>query len=154
MYDVQVHKPCALPESYKSMGPSSWFGRAESAGLEQDRQQQQQQQPSPAVAYRGLYALTVRWQPPVPRGEAPQRRDSSSLPRDPRQWSREDVAVWLVHVMDLHRLPAVSTDRFLMNGKALCLMTMEMFVQRVPLGGKLLYKDFQLRLSSVLYNGS
>ncbi|KAL1418685.1 hypothetical protein MTO96_025720 [Rhipicephalus appendiculatus] len=89
-----------------------------------------EQQPSPASTYRGL----------------------SSLPKDPRQWSREDVAVWLVHVMDQHRLPAVSTDRFLMNGKALCLMTMEMFVQRVPLGGKLLYKDFQLRLSNVLYN--
>lgn len=78
--------------------------------------------------------------------------DTATLPKDPRQWSRDDVAVWLVHVMDQHRLPAVSTDRFLMNGKALCLMTMEMFVQRVPLGGKLLYKDFQLRLSNVLYN--
>ncbi|KAH7985382.1 hypothetical protein HPB49_026450 [Dermacentor silvarum] len=112
-----------------------------------------EQQPSPASTYRGLYALTVRWQPPVPRGEAPRhRKDSAALPKDPRQWSREDVAVWLVHVMDQHRLPAVSTDRFLMNGKALCLMTMEMFVQRVPLGGKLLYKDFQLRLSNVLYN--
>ncbi|XP_037516456.1 ets DNA-binding protein pokkuri isoform X2 [Rhipicephalus sanguineus] len=144
MYDVQVHKPCAVPESYQTMSPSSWFGPAASSP---------EQQPSPASTYRGLYALTVRWQPPVPRGEAPRhRKDNSSLPKDPRQWSREDVAVWLVHVMDQHRLPAVSTDRFLMNGKALCLMTMEMFVQRVPLGGKLLYKDFQLRLSNVLYN--
>ena len=39
------------------------------------------------------------------------------------------------------------TDRFLMNGKALCLMSMEMFCKRVPLGGKMLYKDFQIRLS-------
>ena len=41
-----------------------------------------------------------------------------------------------------------------MNGKALCLMTMEMFCQRVPLGGKMLYKDFQLRLSMALYGNS
>ena len=50
--------------------------------------------------------------------------------------------------MALEGLPTDEiTDRFLMNGKALCLMTMEMFCKRVPLGGKLLYKDFQLRLS-------
>ena len=41
-----------------------------------------------------------------------------------------------------------------MNGKALCLMTMEMFCQRVPLGGKMLYKDFQLRLSMALYGNN
>ncbi|KAH8023243.1 hypothetical protein HPB51_011686 [Rhipicephalus microplus] len=112
MYDVQVHKPCAVPESYQTMSPSSWFGPAAGSPEQQ-----------PSSTYRGLYALTVRWQPPAPRGEAPRhRKDSSSLPKDPRQWSREDVAVWLVHVMDQHRLPAVSTDRFLMNGKALCLM--------------------------------
>lgn len=53
-----------------------------------------------------------------------------------------------------HGLPSVQADRFLMNGKALCLMTMEMFCQRVPLGGKMLYKDFQLRLSMAMYNSS
>ncbi|CAB4070324.1 EDL [Lepeophtheirus salmonis] len=41
---------------------------------------------------------------------------------------------------------------FLMNGKALCLMSVAMFTYRVPLGGKLLYKDFQLRLSKAMYN--
>lgn len=37
-------------------------------------------------------------------------------------------------------------DRFDMNGKALCLMNMGMFVDRVPVGGKFLFRDFQLRL--------
>ncbi|XP_022255334.1 protein C-ets-1-like [Limulus polyphemus] len=74
------------------------------------------------------------------------------LPRDPRQWTRDHVASWLKHMSSCHRLPSVKLERFLMNGKALCLMNMEMFVQRVPLGGKLLYKDFQLRLTSVLYS--
>uniref|UniRef100_G3MMX7 PNT domain-containing protein n=1 Tax=Amblyomma maculatum TaxID=34609 RepID=G3MMX7_AMBMU len=132
-------------ESYQGMSPNTWFGPAGGSSPEQSS--------LPASAYRGLYALTVRWQPPILRNEAPHnRKDTGALPKDPRQWSRDDVAVWLVHVMNQHRLPAVSTDRFLMNGKALCLMSMEMFVQRVPLGGKLLYKDFQLRLSNVLYN--
>ncbi|XP_076325627.1 protein C-ets-1-like [Tachypleus tridentatus] len=74
------------------------------------------------------------------------------LPKDPRQWTREHVASWLQHVITRHQLPSVQLDRFLMNGKALCLMSIEMFVHRVPLGGKLLYKDFQLRLSSALYS--
>ncbi|XP_029834496.3 transcription factor ETV6 [Ixodes scapularis] len=147
MHSFVNYGPCAtFQESCQEMSPSSWFGQG-SSGLA----------PSPA-AYRGLYALTVRWQQPLPRGDhqrkshSPCLQEPSLLPRDPRQWSREHVAVWLVHVMAQHQLPAVSPDRFLMNGKALCLMNMEMFVQRVPLGGKLLYKDFQLRLSNVLYN--
>lgn len=70
---------------------------------------------------------------------------------DPRTWSREDVHRWLHHVSEAHQLPRVFPERFLMNGKALCLMTLDMFVQRVPLGGKLLYKDFQLRLCNAMY---
>ena len=41
--------------------------------------------------------------------------------------------------------------RFLMNGKAVCLMSVQMFSNRVPLGGKLLYRDFQIRLAKALY---
>ncbi len=77
----------------------------------------------------------------------------NSLP-DPRTWLREDVQRWIDGLVRIHRLPSVQTDRFLMNGKALCLMTMEMFCQRVPLGGKMLYKDFQIRLSMAMYNSS
>ena len=64
---------------------------------------------------------------------------------------REDVQLWIRSLSSLHGLPSVQSDRFLMNGKALCLMSMEMFCQRVPLGGKMLYKDFQLRLSMAMY---
>ncbi|XP_063924774.1 transcription factor ETV7 isoform X2 [Zophobas morio] len=74
-----------------------------------------------------------------------------NLPKDPRQWSREHVARWLHLVTQQHGLPEVPSSRFLMNGKALCLMSLEMFLSRVPLGGKLLYKDFQLRLCAALY---
>ena len=74
------------------------------------------------------------------------------LSLDPRSWLREDVQTWIRHMVESHGLPLVQTDRFLMNGKALCLMSMEMFCQRVPLGGKLLYKDFQLRLATAMCN--
>eukprot|EP00096_Caligus_rogercresseyi_P008827 TRINITY_DN2861_c0_g2_i2.p1 TRINITY_DN2861_c0_g2~~TRINITY_DN2861_c0_g2_i2.p1 ORF type:complete len:228 (-),score=66.89 TRINITY_DN2861_c0_g2_i2:1637-2320(-) len=74
------------------------------------------------------------------------------LPLDPRHWDREDVRQWVLYMASRHNLPEIHTDRFLMNGKALCLMSVAMFTYRVPLGGKLLYKDFQLRLSKAMYN--
>ncbi len=67
---------------------------------------------------------------------------------------REDVQTWIRHMSEAHGLPSVQRDRFLMNGKALCLMTMDMFCQRVPLGGKMLFRDFQLRLSTAMYQSS
>lgn len=45
----------------------------------------------------------------------------------------------------------VSPAKFDMNGKALCLMNMEMFVKRVPTGGKLMYRDFRLRLYPAVF---
>ncbi|XP_047098130.1 transcription factor ETV7, partial [Schistocerca piceifrons] len=76
------------------------------------------------------------------------------LPKDPRSWSREHVSLWLQQMQAQHGLPHVAADRFLMNGKALCLMTVDMFLGRVPLGGKLLYKDFQLRLGRAMHSCS
>ncbi|KAH1011667.1 hypothetical protein HUJ04_000989 [Dendroctonus ponderosae] len=78
--------------------------------------------------------------------------EDDKLPKDPRQWTREDVNHWLTHMITIHSLPEVPSSRFLMNGKALCLMSPNMFLTRVPLGGKLLYKDFQLRLSAAMYS--
>ncbi|KAK9509292.1 hypothetical protein O3M35_006641 [Rhynocoris fuscipes] len=79
-------------------------------------------------------------------------QEEPNIPLDPRFWSRNDVATWLRHMAESHHLPDVPTDRFIMNGKALCLMTVTMFLDRVPLGGKLLYKDFQLRLARAMYH--
>ncbi|XP_050302747.1 transcription factor ETV7 [Anthonomus grandis grandis] len=78
--------------------------------------------------------------------------EQDNLPKDPRQWTREDVGQWLRHITTIHNLPEVPSSRFLMNGKALCLMSPSMFLSRVPLGGKLLYKDFQLRLCAAMYS--
>lgn len=69
---------------------------------------------------------------------------------DPRKWSREEVCQWLIWMSARHSLP-IDTARFQMNGKSLCLMSLAMFSYRLPLGGKLLYKDFQLRLTSAFH---
>ncbi|KAK2184707.1 hypothetical protein NP493_256g04004 [Ridgeia piscesae] len=68
----------------------------------------------------------------------------------PRDWSRPDVHAWLLHMRDHHDMQDVQCERFPMNGKALCLMSVDMFRQRVPGGGKLLYRDFQLRLGRAM----
>ncbi|CAH1381871.1 hypothetical protein MTP99_005782 [Tenebrio molitor] len=91
------------------------------------------------------YGPTERWQ------RLNFEEEEESLPKDPRQWTREHVAQWINLVTQQHGLPEVPSSRFLMNGKALCLMSLSMFLSRVPLGGKLLYKDFQLRLCAALY---
>lgn len=77
--------------------------------------------------------------------------DDVALPMDPRHWSREDVAKWLLYMTRRHNLVDVRSERFLMNGKALCLMNLNMFLTRVPVGGKLLYKDFQIRLGRAMH---
>jgi len=64
---------------------------------------------------------------------------------DPRVWSRSDVYTWLESMSRCCDVD-VDTARFRMNGKALCLMTPEMFTYRVPRAGSLLHADFQLRL--------
>ena len=80
------------------------------------------------------------------------RHGEPDLPRDPRVWSREQVCAWVLATCANHSLPAPNTERFLMNGKAVCLMSLNMFISRVPLGGKLLYRDFQIRLGQAIHN--
>ncbi|XP_023347045.1 ets DNA-binding protein pokkuri [Eurytemora carolleeae] len=78
--------------------------------------------------------------------------ENQNLSKDPRLWSRDEVCSWVLHTCSNHNLPAPNTDRFLMNGKAVCLMSLNMFISRVPLGGKLLYRDFQIRLGRAIHN--
>ncbi|CAF4956928.1 unnamed protein product [Pieris macdunnoughi] len=65
------------------------------------------------------------------------------LPLDPRSWCRADVGIW---VSRRGGLP----ERFPMNGKALCLMSKDMFAARVPKGGEALHQDFRRRLAKAL----
>lgn len=70
---------------------------------------------------------------------------------DPRDWTRQEVKLWILNLgksvgMDAQHI----ADKFKMNGKALCLMSVEMFLSRFPEGGKMLYRDFRLRLTRAL----
>ena len=56
----------------------------------------------------------------------------------------------MTYTLFSHNLPCPSVDRFLMNGKAVCLMSVNMFTTRVPIGGKMLYRDFQIRLAEAM----
>jgi len=96
------------------------------------------------------YGLATEWSRSALRFQSALEEDR--LPKDPRQWSREHVIQWLNFVTSQHGLPEVPASRFSMNGKALCLMSPHMFLARVPLGGKLLYKDFQLRLRAAMHS--
>ncbi|PZC76287.1 ets DNA-binding protein pokkuri [Helicoverpa armigera] len=65
------------------------------------------------------------------------------LPLDPRSWGRAEVGTW---VSRRGGLP----ERFPMNGKALCLMSKDMFASRVPHNGHALHQDFRRRLAKAL----
>ena len=57
---------------------------------------------------------------------------------------------WLHHSTTQYQLDTVHPDRFPMNGKALLLMSKDMFLYRVPEGGGILYEDVQLKLQRVM----
>lgn len=77
------------------------------------------------------------------------------LPLDPREWSRHHVKMWIVTLgrsegIIYEGMEEIAEQCFKMNGKALCLFSVEMFMNRFPLGGKMLYRDFRLRMSRAL----
>lgn len=78
-----------------------------------------------------------------------------NLPLDPREWSRHHVKMWILTLgrsegIIYEGMEEIADQCFKMNGKALCLFSVEMFMNRFPLGGKMLYRDFRLRLSRAL----
>ncbi|KAL5500333.1 hypothetical protein EMCRGX_G011878 [Ephydatia muelleri] len=66
-----------------------------------------------------------------------------------RVWTRDQVAVWLHKSAVQYRLRSSNPERFPMNGKALVLMTKDMFLYRMPEGGGFLYEDIQFRLQKL-----
>ena len=65
---------------------------------------------------------------------------------DPRTWTKGEVVEWFKWATDRYGVKDITTDKFLMNGKGLCMLNLESFLYRVPQGGDLLYGDFQRRL--------
>lgn len=71
---------------------------------------------------------------------------------DPRDWTRADVWQWLTALAISEGLEPTPdlVQKFPMNGKALCLMSLDMYLARVPVGGKMLYRDFRVRLARAM----
>ncbi|XP_062550928.1 ETS homologous factor [Armigeres subalbatus] len=77
---------------------------------------------------------------------------ADNLPIDPRDWTRANVWTWLINLAQSEGLD-ISPElahKFPMNGKALCLMSLDMYLSRVPVGGKMLYRDFRVRLARAM----
>ncbi|XP_017492096.1 PREDICTED: bifunctional serine/threonine-protein kinase/NEDD4-like E3 ubiquitin-protein ligase [Rhagoletis zephyria] len=81
-----------------------------------------------------------------------QQMGSDGLPLDPRDWTRADVWKWLINMAVSEGLEVTPElpQKFPMNGKALCLMSLDMYLCRVPVGGKMLYRDFRVRLARAM----
>lgn len=77
---------------------------------------------------------------------------TDDLPLDPRDWTRADVWKWLISMAVSEGLEVTPElpQKFPMNGKALCLMSLDMYLSRVPVGGKMLYRDFRVRLAKAM----
>ena len=71
---------------------------------------------------------------------------------DPREWSRDDVHNWLRMMKSVYNVDDIHLDRFMMNGKGLCVISrrVEMFRERVPDAGDVLHRDFVARFLRVL----
>jgi len=75
----------------------------------------------------------------------------SNLPLDPNRWTHDHVVCWLHHVARKHNFQ-VEVDKFRMNGKGLCFMTLDGFRSRSPLGGALLHADLKQKLKTRIYH--
>lgn len=72
------------------------------------------------------------------------------LPLNPNAWTLPHVVTWLRHLSTLHCFP-IEYSRFLMNGKALCFMSLAGFKWRCPRGGKILHSDLQRKMIAHIY---
>ncbi|XP_055531218.1 nuclear receptor subfamily 4 group A member 3 [Wyeomyia smithii] len=90
--------------------------------------------------------------PPPPPPSKKIQYGADGLPIDPRDWTRANVWTWLINLAQSEGLdisPELA-QKFPMNGKALCLMSLDMYLTRVPVGGKMLYRDFRVRLARAM----
>ena len=63
------------------------------------------------------------------------------------------MAQWLQQAVVQYQLGSAHPERFPMNGKGLMLLTKDMFLYRMPVGGGILYEDIQLRLQKIASRG-
>lgn len=69
---------------------------------------------------------------------------------DPRMWNKWEVMEWLKWATERYSIRDVTADKFLMNGKGLCMLSVEGFLYRVPRGGDILHSDFNKRVTAAV----
>lgn len=72
------------------------------------------------------------------------------VPADPRVWNKWEVMEWLKWATERYSIRGVTADKFLMNGKGLCMLNVEGFLYRVPRGGDILHSDFNKRVTAAV----
>ncbi|XP_072034957.1 uncharacterized protein [Amphiura filiformis] len=85
------------------------------------------------------------------RTPSPAVNASPPVPNDPREWSRSDVSRWLQWATAFYSLDTIDLSKFAMNGRGLCLMTRQGFLERAPTSGDVLFSDFQRRVVISIY---
>lgn len=69
---------------------------------------------------------------------------------DPRMWNKWEVMEWLKWATERYSIRDITADKFLMNGKGLCMLSVEGFLYRVPRGGDVLHSDFNKRVTAAV----
>lgn len=70
--------------------------------------------------------------------------DSLNIPRDPAQWSVDDVRAWLKFQASQLELPPLSLDFWCYGGPSLLKLTEQQFRTLAPIGGELLYAKLEI----------
>ncbi|XP_055296021.1 ets DNA-binding protein pokkuri isoform X2 [Sitodiplosis mosellana] len=94
----------------------------------------------------GMFAQDLLWRYPAPSSPLAELKTQlpPQLPTDPRVWNRDDVAIFLQFCEREFDLPKFEMDLFLMNGKALCLLTKNDLAERIPGAGDVLHNVLQM----------
>jgi len=119
------------------------------------KRRKMQEQAPPPIATPPNYSVDRYCNSPaaVPSPPASYNRNPTpevSLPLDPNRWTHDHVISWLSGLARRHRFH-VDAEKFLMNGKGLCFMTLDGFRSRSPRGGALLHADLQRKLKTRIY---
>lgn len=77
------------------------------------------------------------------KSAAEERRMEDFLEYHPQIWKRDDVANFLRYCEEVFDLPKFDMDIFQLNGRALCMLTKNDFLKRIPEAGDVIYNMLQ-----------
>lgn len=111
-------------------------------------QQQWNVDMKPMVNENVMQLFTQQIFSPLPHSptviHSPQPVLPANLTKPPHQWSKEEVGAWLAWCTEEFSINCISPETFNMNGRALCLLIRDDFMQRSPDAGDVLYNALQM----------